>query len=56
MERNPYILIGVLRGQIGEGVTNQNMVGSTAERLLVTIEALREAIAAREQDVRAGKY
>ena len=56
MNRNPYELIGTLKGQIGEGVANQNMVGSTAERLLVTIDALKEAIAAREQDVRDGKY
>ena len=56
MERNPYILIGILKGQLSEGVANSNIVGSAAERLLVTIEALKEAIAAREQDVRDGEY
>ena len=56
MERNPYIVAGMLKGQIAEGVANQNMVGSTAKRLLVTIEELKDAIAAREQDVRDGKY
>ena len=56
MNRNPYEIIGMLKGQIGEGVANSNIVGSAAERLLVTIEALKDAIAAREQDVRDGKY
>ena len=56
MNRNPYELIGMLKGQIAEGVANQNMVGSAAKRLLATIEELKESIAAREQDVRDGKY
>ena len=56
MERNPYILIGMLKGQIAETTENNNLVGSAAKRLLVTVEELKEAIAAREQDVRDGKY
>ena len=56
MERNPYILIGMLKGQIDETTENKNIIGSAANRLLVTVEELKEAIVAREQDVRDGKY
>ena len=56
VERNPHILIGMLKGQISETAENNNLLGSAANRMLETVEELKEAIAAREQDIRDGKY